>query len=448
MRAFLPAGYRMSVVASIPPQLRNLKRLVALRLIEVLAQMAVIVVASYVVGMALPTAVMFTLSGLLGLVTLLSWWRTRQPWPVSDAELSVHLLFDIGILTALLYFAGGATNPFVTLFLIPLSIAAALLPARHVWSIVVATVACYVMLLNDYVPLPQGAGSMSLIATLLPEGMFGAHDAHGVHAEFGLHVLGMGLNFAISAVLIAWFVAHMAQSIRERDRRLAEAREQALRNEQLIALGTLAAGAAHELSTPLATMQVLAGELVREHAADAKLREDLQLLRTQAEQCKNILTRLSADAGVARAEQLQLIDVIEYFDGLLERWQLLRPQVQYTKEYSGDKSTQLLAEPALDQALLNLLNNAADASDAPVEISAQWDAKQLQLEIRDRGPGISDEVAARAGEAFFTTKGPGRGLGIGLFLANASIERAGGTVQLFNREGGGACVRVLLPLNK
>ena len=104
------------------------------------------------------------------------------------------------------------------------------------------------------------------------------------------------------------------------------------------------------------------------------------------------------------------------------------------------------ADCTLEQALLNLLNNAADVSPEGVELECNWSDKQLNLEIRDRGPGLSGEVARRAGQAFFTTKGPGRGLGIGLFLANASIERLGGEVNMFNREGGGACVRVILPL--
>ena len=131
----------------------------------------------------------------------------------------------------------------------------------------------------------------------------------------------------------------------------------------------------------------------------------------------------------------------------MTQWQLLRPQVQLTTDFVGEQPAPLIAvERTLDQALMNLINNAADVSPDQVELSAHWDAAQLQIEIRDRGPGISAEVAARAGEAFFTTKGPAHGLGIGLFLANASIERAGGTVSLFNRDGGGACVRVSLPL--
>ena len=428
----------------ISAQLRNLKRLIALRVIEIASQVAVILFASYVIGMKIPTTILLSVSAGLAFVNGATWWRTTQSWPVTAAELAAHLLFDIGVLTALLYFAGGSTNPFVTLYLLPLSIAAALLPARFTWSIAGVTLACYTSLLYVYQPLLHGTRSSALLATLLPGALHGVHDGH---ADFRLHVLGMWFNFALSAVLIAWFVARMAQSIRERDQRLATAREHALRNEQLVALGTLAAGAAHELSTPLATIRMIATELEREQGGESTLRHDLQMLRAQADQCKRILTQLTLDAGAARAEQMTPINCEEYLQQLLAQWQLLRPHVLLAADFSGTQpAPYIVLERSVNQALMSLINNAADASPGHVEISGHWDEVQLQIEIRDRGPGISAEVAARAGEAFFTTKGPEHGLGIGLFLANASIERAGGTVRLFNRDGGGACVRVTLPL--
>lgn len=433
----------MSDTTLISAQLRNLKRLIALRAIEVACQAAVILFASHVIGMAIPITILLGISASLALMNLATWWRTTQSWPVTSLELAAHLLFDIGMLTALLYFAGGSTNPFVTLYLMPLSIAAALLPARLTWVIAGVTLGCYSVLLFAYQPLPQGLASFAPLAAFLPQSLYGAH---GAHVDFRLHVLGMWFNFALSAILIAWFLARMAQSIRERDQRLATARELALRSEQLVALGTLAAGAAHELSTPLATMQMIAAELEREQGA-GPIRQDLQLLRAQADQCKRILTQLTVDAGTARAEQASAVDCAQYLQQLLAQWQLLRPQVTLAFQFSGaPPAPQIVVERTLDQALINLINNAADVSPAQVEIEARWDTVQLQIKIRDRGPGISAEVASRAGEAFFTTKGSERGLGIGLFLANASIERAGGTVSLFNRDGGGACVRVTLPL--
>lgn len=432
----------MTASAILAPQLRNLRRLVGLRAIEVAGQVGAIALAVYGMGMVLPTAILLALTAGLALATLFTWWRSYQSWPVTDAELALHLLIDIGVLTGLLYFTGGSANPFVTLYLLPISIAAAILPAAYTWAVAGTTLLSYTFLLFIHLPFPQGSNNFALLATLFPRGVAGEHDAHGLQADFNLHVLGMWFNFALSAVLIAWFVARMAQSLRERDQRLAAAREAALRNEQLVALGTLAAGAAHELGTPLSSIAVIAAELERDHSHDSALVDDLRLLRTQTERCKAILTGLSARAGAAT-----LLPCEDYLKNLMEQWQLLRPQIEISTHFAGiNPAPGLTVERTLDQALLNLLNNAADVSPQGIEFDGRWDETRLTLEIRDRGPGISTEVAAQAGTAFFTTKSPSGGLGIGLFLANATIERFGGTVKLFNREGGGACVRVTLPL--
>ena len=434
----------MSDIQPISPQLRNLRRVVLLRAIEIGVQVAVIVTAVYALGIALPVTTLFVLTAGLAFANLLTWWRLHQPWPVTDVELAGHLFVDIGVLTALLYFSGGSTNPFITLYLLPLSIAAAILPLAYTSAVAATALACYTTLVFVYAPLPASVGSVALLEKLLPVTGHDISDVHGAATGFGLHLIGMWLNFTLSAVLIAWFVARMAQSLRERDLLLAQAREETLRNEQVLALGTLAAGAAHELGTPLSTMAVISSELERDHAHDPVLTNELRLLRGQTERCKLILNRLTA-----RAEEASRIDCASYLKKLVEQWQIARPQNEIRMHFSGAQpAPEIVVERILDQSIFNLLNNAADVSPHGIELDAHWDHLQLTLEIRDHGPGISSEVASRAGKAFFTTKAPGGGLGIGLFLTNATIERFGGTVNLFNSEGGGACARVTLPLNR
>ena len=441
---FLQRKISMLNTPPMSPQLRNLRRVVLLRAIEIGVQVAVIATAVYVLDMALPASHLFGLTTGLALANLLTWWRLHQPWPVTDVELAGHLFVDIGVLTALLYFSGGSTNPFITLYLLPLSIAAAILPLAYTWAVAATALACYTALMFVYAPLPEGASHVALLDKLLQVALHDNYDAHGAQVGFGLHLLGMWLNFALSAVLIAWFVARMAQSLRERDLQLAQAREETLRNEQVLALGTLAAGAAHELGTPLSTMAVIAKELERDHADDLALTKDLRLLRAQTERCKVILTRLTA-----RAEEATRTDCEHYLRNLVEQWQLAHPQSAIRTHFAGARpAPEIIVERTLDQSIFNLLNNAAEVSPDGIELEARWDYAQLTLEIRDRGPGISAEVATRAGEAFFTTKAPGGGLGIGLFLTNATIERFGGAVNLFNRDGGGACARVTLPLQR
>jgi two-component system sensor histidine kinase RegB len=192
-----------TVITPISTQLRNLRRLVVLRAIEVVGQTVVTAVAAYGIGLALPTTLLFALSASLALLNLLTWWRLRKPWPVTDAELMANLMLDIGVLTALLYFSGGSTNPFVTLYLLSLSIAAAILPARYTWTLVGVTLACYSLLLFVYVPLPHETSSFGWLTTLLPASLGGEHAMHGGRADFALHVLGMWFNFAVSGALPA-----------------------------------------------------------------------------------------------------------------------------------------------------------------------------------------------------------------------------------------------------
>lgn len=436
------------------PSAKNLQGLFALRNIEIAVQLLAMFVAVRFFGISLPLMPMLAVSGVLALVNFLTLLRLMRSWPVTDVEFAVQLLIDIAALMALLYLSGGSTNPFVSLFLLPLTLAAAALPSRYTWTMAGIALGCYTLLMFFYVPLsamPVDVASLGAYYgsphDIAPE--HAGHDMASHSGDFSLHVLGMWFNFLLSAGLIAVFVVRMAASLRERDRLLAATREEALRNERIIALGTLAAGAAHELGTPLATMAVVIQELQREHGSNGELSDNLRLLRGQVDNCKTILTKLVASSGEARAEGggAQALDV--YLDDLLAQWQLIRPQINVRVAWHGlQPSPVIFADQTLGQAIINLLNNAADASPQGVEIEGRWDERELAIEIRDRGPGLTPEMANKAGRVFFTTKGPAHGLGLGLFLANATIERFGGKVSMFNREGGGACVRVTLPLSR
>lgn len=403
----------------------NLQRLFFLRSIAIGGQVLVIAAAVSLFDTLLPLAAMGTIVVLQAAVNVRTWLRLRKSAAVSEGELFLELLADVAALTALLYLSGGSTNPFVSLYLLPLTIAATALTARYAWAMAGLTIACYSALMFFYRPLGYG------------------HEMHS--SAFNLHVLGMWANFLVSAVLIASFVATMSASIRRRDRELAVARERALRDEQVLALGTFAAGAAHELGTPLSTIAVLARELEREHAAEPGLHEDLKLLRAQVENCKRIITSLTTTAGLARAGQARRQSVEDFLADVAEKWSLIRPQVRLDLRCAGaGAAPQIIGEETVRQTLINILNNAADASPQAVEIEGSWNGAELAVEVRDHGPGITDEIAEKAGRAFFSTKAEGRGLG--LFLANATIERLGGSVALFNRDGGGGCTRVTIPL--
>jgi two-component system sensor histidine kinase RegB len=267
-------------------------------------------------------------------------------------------------------------------------------------------------------------------------------EPHASHAaEYQRHVVGMWVTFVASTLVIAGVVARMAAELRRRQAQLARAREEALRRDQVVALGALAAGAAHELGTPLATVAVIARELERACDPKSELADEVRTLRAQADACKSIVSTMLAAAGNARAEGGDVRAADDFVREVVEHWSLLRPSAHCRlalPQHAGAPA--ILAEQTLRQALYSVLSNAADASPGQVEVEAGWDARDLWIEVRDRGPGLPPE----AGTAFFTTKPDGRGLG--LFLARSAIERLGGKLGMSNRGDGGARLRVTLPL--
>ena len=448
--------------AFLPGTANPLVRLVALRRIEVLTQAVVLVLAVAWLKIPLEVVPMAAVIALLAAVNLRTQWRLERGGPVSEREVFLHLAIDVGALGVLLYFAGGSANPFVSLFLLPPMLAAAMLPARHAWAMAGLTLAVYTFLVFWKLPLPPPQGDLAQFDALLARATGDATEHAGHGSGFALHVLGMWLNFAISVVVVAFFLTRMAAALKDRERELAGAREAVLRDEQILSLGTLAAGAAHQLGTPLGTMAVVIREIELNHRDNPELTEDLQLLRAQVDRCKQTISQLLASTDHSRDESLRPMALDAYLHRLLDEWQLIRPHALLGVALQGEQpAPSIVADRTLAQAILNLLDNAADANGASGEalsFAACWTRESCRIEILDRGPGLAAEARRRLGEAFFTTKTdhatdqPPRtaGIGIGLFLSNATLERFGGKVELFNRDDprGGACTRVTLPLTR
>lgn len=414
------------------PSDANLRRLVLLRYVVVLLVVGALGVAHTWLEVDVFLAPVAVAMIVLVAVNLATHLRLRASWPVTGPEFFAHLTTEVVLLTVVLYFSGGSTNPLVSLYLLPLTVAATVLTRGYAWAMSAIAVACYTVLLFWYVPLGE------------------EHHAHGAGlggSDFSVHVAGMWITFVVSAGLISHFVTSMAQSLRDRDHQLAMAREEALRNERIVALGTLAAGAAHELGTPLATMAVLAEDMQRRYTGQPELHEDLADLEEQIANCKRIISGMAEAAGAARGISGRAQPADEFLDDVLTKWELMRPTALFRYRWDGGRpAPAMVAEQTVSQAVINLVNNAADASPDSVEIVGRCEGEQVLIDILDRGPGLTPEVQRRAGEPFFTTKKAGKGMGIGLFLANATIERFGGRVRMFNREGGGACTQVALPV--
>ncbi len=407
----------------------NMRRLLVLRGIAIgswLITLLLVVFTLHIESEIWP--LLTTLTAWAGL-SLWTWWHIKRTETIVDSRFFIQLILDVAILTILLYLSGGSTNPFTLMFLLPLVVAASVLSMRYIWSIALLTISAYSFLLFNYIPF-------------IPL-------EHHMEGHFSVHIIGMWWGFVISAALIATFAAKMGHTLRERDHILAEAKEKALRDEQLVALGSLAAGAAHELGTPLGTIAILANELKHEYADNGALSEQLQILCSQVQRCKGTLSTLSASAGQLQAAAGKSQPLDEYISDTIQQWQKIRPGISLLINLKGEQPPpHLLAEQTLTQALINIFNNAADASPDNIEIMASWCRDHLQLTVCDRGPGIDDDTSARIGRSIFTTKEGDQGMGLGLFLAYSVIHRLGGEIQLTNRNGGGVSTAITLPLQK
>jgi len=398
-----------------------------LRLCAVAGQALTVVVVAFWMQLPIPVGSLALGIALLLVFALAVFWRLRQPWPVTSIEAVAHIAVDIAALTWLLYLTGGATNPFVSLLVLPITLAAAALPLRHVAIVALLAAACYLVLIPWHVPLP----------------VLHAHEG----GDFNLHILGMAINFVITAAALSFFVTRLARMLRARERDVQRERERALRDEGILAIATQAAGAAHELNTPLSTMRTLLAELKREHADDRGLADDLELLAGQAERCRDILRELVALGSRQLAGTPQRMSLAAFVRDSESRFHLLRPEVELSIRIEGDaEAREIEAEPSLRHALINLLSNAADASlaagSARVELNVAANAAQVEFGVRDFGAGTEAELVARS--AFQSSKRDG--LGLGLALAHATAERLGGELRAELQSDRGLLQRLRVPL--
>jgi len=365
---------------------------------------------------------------VFNVIHVLTFLRLRRPLPITHIEFFIQLLLDVIFLNLVFYFCGGASNPFISYLLVPVCISAATLPWRFTWIITALCVGAYSILLFFYVSMP----------------IFAVDHTH-IHSQLNWHILGMWFNFFLSAILITYFVVKMAGSLRQREEALTKMREDELRNEQVIAVATLAAGAAHEINTPLATMVVLLNELLVEYKNNAHLVADLTLLSQQVSHCADSLKQMVQDSSSAVNGVCKQQNITFYCQSILDRWQLIHPEVTVFLALSYAAESQLIAyDTRLDHAIINLLNNAAEASPEKVSINIKTDAKNLYWQIIDEGAGIDADLSQMLGRQAVTTKKSG--LGLGLLLSHTTINHYGGSVSQSKNFPHGTITLITLPL--
>lgn len=412
----------------------TLRRLLWLRVVMMVSLVLASIVATRNYQLVLPVTEVAAALGLMLAINLISWLRLWRQARIDDLEILLQLLLDIGILSWLFYATGGYSNPFVWMYLLPLAVAAVALSWRQTWLIAALVVGAYSLLMFYYQPLTIQAHTHHASYHLQDEG-------------FNLHLLGMWGGFVVSALVIAFFVERMGRNLREYDRLLAASREKVLESERMLALGTLATGAAHELGTPLSTMAVITRELQDDYQTQPELAESLALLRKQVERCKEILSSITATAGMTRSEAASALRMDVFVQQLVSRWSDMRPGTPLQLQLNlPDPCPHMVADLALGQAITNLINNAADASPAGISVIVAIVGKNLRIEIHDQGQFPDSNTLAQMGTPFTSSKQAQGGMGLGVYLAKSVLEKFDGEISFKQRQPQGTVACILIPL--
>jgi len=368
-------------------------------------------------------------------------WLSRWGADAADSgdasrTLAGIFILDTLCLTGILMLSGGPNNPFSLLYLVAITLSATILSKQQTWALGALATVCFGSLFWIYWPIP-------------------VLEMHRTQPGPSLHLIGMWVSFGVAAFLVAMFSGKISELLREREASLIQLQEELAKKDRLASLVTLAAGAAHELSTPLATIAVAAKEVERyasqqedeESEAVNSLAEDSRLIRTEVERCRQILTRMSMEgaepAGEASVE-VQVSDLLA--TTLAEFGPSSRVRTKIAEDAEGAKL--IIPRRAVEQALVALIRNAVDASAnrAMVTLSAAVEGGSVQFLVEDSGSGMNEETLRHVGEPFFTTKEPGRGMGLGIFLVRTLAHRLGGGLTFESAVGRGTRVTFELPL--
>ncbi|HTY64103.1 MAG TPA: ATP-binding protein [Acidobacteriota bacterium] len=341
------------------------------------------------------------------------------------------LTLDTICLTALLALSGGPANPFSLLYLVQITLSAVVLSKEWTWALGILSIVGFGLLFPVHVRVS-------------------IFEAHHTTEGFSTHLIGMWIAFAAGAFLITIFIGKVSEALRKREQEVLSLQLQAARNERLSSIVTLAAGAAHELGTPLATIAIASRELETRNlqlSKDPDVAEDARLIRTEVQRCSQILHRMSARGGEPMGESRTKVNFADFMDGLRSEFPPSeRNQLQII--VAGDMEATIPAD-ATRQVLTALVRNAVESSSdgRPISITAEIADARARFTVADSGSGMPPEILNRLGEPFFTTKAPGKGMGLGIFLARVFTERLGGNLVFESEIGRGTKALLELPLS-
>ena len=405
----------------------RVRTLTTLRWLAVAGQTITVVVVGFFMHLPVPFAACFALIALSAWLNVLVGLASSGQRLATDNEAAAHITFDILQLSGMLYLTGGIQNPFSLLLIGPAVLAAATLPQRYVIAVCLLAILACTALAIQAMPLPAP------------------------HAEpFDpplMNRIGAVVARILGIAFCAGYAWQAAQEAARMELALDTAHTVLAREQRLSALGALAAAAAHELGTPLATMTIVAREIARE-APPGPLKEDADLLMSQAERCREILRRLTRapEAGDVVHERMSLLQVVQEAIEPHTRGPDVRVEAVVSGP-AGESPPEIWRLPEVLHALTAFVENAVDFARSEILVTARFDARHIVVEVRDDGPGFSPEVLVKLGEPYVTSR-PGAesmrsghvGMGLGFFIAKTLLERTGASVDFRNGRRGGAVI--------
>ncbi|USG61369.1 ActS/PrrB/RegB family redox-sensitive histidine kinase [Sneathiella marina] len=404
----------------------RLQTLVYIRWLAVLGQALTVFIVHFGFSYEMPVvpvAALVSASAILNILVTISQPTSQR---LSDRGAILYLVYDILQLAGLLYFTGGLTNPFSVLFLVPVTISATNLSRRGTLFLGLITLVCISVLavIHERLPLPQG--SLMLSTT---------------------YILAIWSALVLGTLFLSGYAWLIAADARKMSDALTIARFELAREQQLSAVGGIAAAAAHELGTPLNTILLISQELSQDLAEDKAHAEDAKLLHNQAKKCAEVLAQLSKRPDTERFLQDEAhhnyLSIDDLFTLIAEKYQGFGKIIEVLNQGSEGTKPKLFSTPELRHGLGNLISNAAEFAKSSVTINLFWDDKKVQAEIRDDGPGFSPEILARLGEPYMSSRRGKGGMGLGVFIADMLIKRSRGEVSFRNAKSGGAVATVV-----
>ena len=344
--------------------------------------------------------------------------------------LGILLTLDTLCLTALLALTGGPANPFTLLYLVQITLSAVILSKEWTWAIGGLSVAGFAFLFPVHVRVA-------------------VFESHHTSEGFSVHLAGMWIAFAAASLVITLFIGKVSEAMRRREQEALSLRDQAARDERLASIVTLAAGAAHELGSPLGTIAVVSKDLelyAEKVLGNDEVAAEARLIRSEVDRCSRILQQMSIRGAEPIGETPVRLGLGEALGSVKQGFAPPERDLVQT-EVAGEGQEVTLPPDATRQALTALVRNALDASDgSPVLLTAECAQGKLRFTVKDSGCGMRRETLDRVAEPFFTTKPPGRGMGLGTFLVRAYAEALNGSLEFESEAGAGTKVTLELPL--